>query len=181
MKTRCSALLVSLHRDTRGVAAVEFALLAIILITASLNAFDIGRFVYQRMQVENASYDGAQAAWKTCNDPTTMLPATTNCAGLNAAVTTAIQSTSLGSAVSLQSAGLVEGYYCVNASNALQQVGSLSSKPANCAAAGNASVTPGDYLQVGVTFSYAPMFPGLTVMGTRGTSAITKTSWMRLG
>ena len=181
MKTRASALLGNFQGDTEGVAAVEFALLAMLLITAALNAFDIGRFAYQRMQVENASYDGAQAAWKTCNDPITMLPATQNCSGLSAAVTTAVQSTSLGSAVALPSSGLVEGYYCVNATNSLQAVGTLTSKPANCAAAGNASATPGDYLQVTVTFTYAPMFPGITVMGTRGTSAITRTSWMRLG
>lgn len=151
-------------------------------ITGVLNAFELGRFAYQRMQVENAAYAGAQAAWKTCYDASLMLPATQNqnCPGLNTAVTAAIQSTSLGTKVSLSSTGIAEGYYCVNASNTLQSVGSLSSKPTNCSAAGNANALPGDYLQVNVTFSYKPLL-SITVMGVRGASTITKTSWMRLG
>lgn len=166
--------------DTRCVAAVEFALVALVFVTGLLNAFDIGRFAYQRMQVENAAYAGAQAAWKTCSDQTTMLPSTQNCPGLNGAVNAAIQSTSLGAAVALIPTGVTEGYYCVNTSNKLQLVGSTSNKPANCSAAGNASVTPGDYIQVGVTYNYRPMFP-MSVMGARGSSPITQTSWMRLG
>lgn len=166
--------------DTQAVASVEFALVGLLFIGGVLNAFDIGRYAYQRLQVENAAYSGAQAAWKTCKDQTTMLPATQNCMGLSAAVTAAIQSTSLGTAVALTSTGVTEGYYCVNASNALQYVGSVSSRPANCSAAGNAGVTPADYIQVPVTFSYRPLF-SISVMGARGAAAITKTSWMRLG
>jgi hypothetical protein len=113
-----------------------------------------------------------------------MLPATPNqnqnCPALNTAVTRAIQGTSLGTKVSLGSTGITEGYYCVNASGALQSVGSIASKPANCSAAGNASALPGDYIQVNVTFNYTPFLP-MTVMGVHGASTITKTSWMRLG
>lgn len=166
--------------DTRAVAAVEFALVSLIFVTGFLNAFDIGRFAYQRMQVENAAYAAAQAAWKACDDQTTMLPATQKCPNLNGAVNTAIQSTSLGAGVRLVPAGVTEGYYCVSPSNKLQLVGSIATKPANCSAAGNASVTPGDYIQVGVTYNYRPMFP-MSVMGARGSSQITQTSWMRLG
>ena len=75
----------------------------------------------------------------------------------------------------------MEGYYCVNASNALQSVGSLASKPADCTAAGNPNTSPGDYIQVEVTFTYAPLFPGVTVMGFWGITSIAQTSWMRLG
>jgi hypothetical protein len=146
-----------------------------------LNAVDLGYYTYRRMEVENAAEAGAQAAWKTCNDTSTMLPATTNCSGLDAAVTAAIQSTSLGDSVSLLPGYPAEGYYCVNTSNALLSVGSLSNKPANCSAAGNPSTSPGDYIQVGVTFAYAPLFPGVTVMGAWGIVSISKTSWMRLG
>jgi hypothetical protein len=110
-----------------------------------------------------------------------MLPATQNCAGLNGAITTAIQSTSLGTTVKLASGYPTEGYYCVNTSGVLQSVGSLSSKPANCSAVGNSNVAPGDYIQVAVTYSYAPLFSNLTVMAALGISSITTTSWMRLG
>ena len=165
-------------REEKGVAAIEFALLALIFMIGVLNAFELGRFAYQRMQVENAAYAGAQRAWTDC-DPS-KLPATTKCQNLNTAVLMAIQSTSLGSAVSLSPAGIVEGYYCVNASKILQSVGSVSSKPADCSAAGNGSASPGDYIQVQVTFSYRLLLP-MTIMGARGPSTITKTSWMRLG
>ena len=129
MFTRLPSHLGRFRRDTRGVAAVEFALLALLFSTGIFNAFDIGRYAYQRVQVSDAAYAGAQAAWKTCNDQTTMLPATQHCPGLNAAVTSSVQSTSLGTSVALSSAGVTEGYYCVNASSTLQLVGGLSSKP----------------------------------------------------
>ena len=168
-------------RDTRGVAAVEFSIAAMMTIVGILNAVDVGLYEYRRMQVENAAQVGAQAAWKACYDTSAMLPATTNCANLNDAINAAIQSTSLGSAVSLSSGYPQEGYYCANSSGGLQSVGDLSNKPANCSAAGNASALPGDYIQVSVTYNYAPLFSNLTVMGAWGITSISKTSWMRLG
>jgi hypothetical protein len=97
---------------------------------------------------------------------------------MNAAVTTAIQSTTLGTAVSLASGYPAEGYYCVGSSNTLQYQGSVSSPPTACAS----GVAPGDYLQVGVTYPYQSLFPGLiSVMSASGVTSITKTSWMRMG
>jgi Flp pilus assembly protein TadG len=181
MLMRSKLMLRLLRRDTRGTAAVEFAGASLLLVAGLLNAVDLGYYEHRRMEVENAAQAGAQAAWATCNVLSTMLPATQKCAGLTAAVTAAIQSTSLGTAVSLASGSPTEGYYCVNASNVLQSVGSLSSKPADCSAAGSASTSPGDYIQVGVTFTYAPLFPGVTVMSVWGITSISQTSWMRLG
>jgi Flp pilus assembly protein TadG len=169
-----------LRHDARGTAAIEFAVVGSLLTFALLNAVDTGRYIYSRMEVQNAAEVGAQTAWKTCNQ-SSMLPATQNCSGLNTAITTAIQSTSLGTAVSLASGYPTEGYYCVNSSNALQSVGSLSSKPANCTSAGNANATPGDYIQVQVTFNFTSLFPGITVIGALNISTITMTSWMRSG
>jgi Flp pilus assembly protein TadG len=174
--------------DARGVAAIEFGVTGLMLAIALVNAVDVGYYAYRRMEVENAAEVGAQAAWKTCNNlQSNMLPATdpTKCPGLNAAITTAIQSTTLGTAVSLDptiNPNPAEDYRCVNASNVLQSVGSVSSPPPNCAAAGNVAASPGDYLQVGVTFPYQPLFPGLfSVMSASGITSITKTSWMRMG
>lgn len=169
--------------DARGVAAIEFAITGLLLAIGLLNAVDVGYYAYRRMEVENAAEVGAQAAWKNCNNlSTTMLPATQNCPGLNTAITTAIRSTSLGTAVSLASGYPAEDYRCVNASNVLQSVGTVTSPPPNCAAAGNAAATPGDYLQVGVTYPYQSLFPGhISVMSVSGVTSITKTSWMRMG
>jgi len=146
-----------------------------------LNTVDLGYYIYLRMEVENAAQIGAQAAWKTCYDPSYMLPATQNCPGLNDAITAAVKSTTLGTKVSVASGYPVEGYYCVTTSKALQQVGSLTSKPANCSEAGDATTTPADYIQVRVTFAYSPIFSGATIMGSSGITSITQTSWMRLG
>jgi Flp pilus assembly protein TadG len=183
--------------DARGVAGIEFAVTGLMLAGALLNAVDVGYYIYRRMEVENAADVGAQAAWKTCSSQSSLLPATQNCTvangastSLNSAITAAIQSTSLGTAVTLATGYPEEGDYCVNASNLLQCVGSLSTTaPANCSAtgqqstcsaAGNASATPGDYILVQVTYPYQSLFPGLTVMGALGITSITKTSWMRL-
>ncbi len=120
MSYPATSIIRAVRADTSGAAASEFALLAIPLVLGLLNAVDMGRYEYQRLQVENAAQAGAQAAWHTCNDPSSMLPATQNCSGLQTALTAAIQSTTLGGAVALTSGYPAEGYYCANSSNALQ-------------------------------------------------------------
>ena len=124
--------------------------MATLLVAILGNAVDFGVYEYRSMQVQDAAQIGAQTAWSVCITPN-LLPSTQNCttsngatANLNAAVTTAIQSTSFGTRATLASGYPAEGYYCVNSSGALQSVGSLSSKPTNCSAAGNASTSPGD-------------------------------------
>src|ERR1700737_4158566 len=93
--------------DQRGVAAIEFGLFAIFLPLALVNVTDVSIYIYQRMQVENATQVAAQAAWKACDLP--QLPATINCPGLTSAVQSAVQSTSLGTRVSLISGSPSEG------------------------------------------------------------------------
>jgi Flp pilus assembly protein TadG len=164
--------------DQRGVAAVEFGLFAIFLSLALVKVTDTSIYINQRMQVENATQVAVQAAWKACD--TSQLPATTKCAGLTTAIQNAIQSTSLGSSVTLVSGSPSEGYYCVNSANTLQYVSGVSSKPADCTAAGTPALKPGDYIQVQTTFTYTPLFPGLSVASTF-TTPINRTAMMRLG
>ena len=164
--------------DQRGVAAIEFGFFGIFLAAALANVTDVSIYVYQRMQVENATQVAAQAAWKACDLP--QLPATVNCPGLATAVANALKSTSLGTRVSLISGSPTEGYYCVSSSNSLQYVSDVSSKPADCTAAGMPSLRPGDYILVQTTFSYAPLFPGLSVASLFPTP-INRTAFMRLG
>jgi Flp pilus assembly pilin Flp len=169
------------RRDERGAAAIEFAAAAMLLVVGVLNGVDFGYYMYQRMEVENAAQVGAQVTWKTCYDSSSMLPATTNCGGLTDTIKSAIQNTSLGSKVSLVSGYPEEGYYCIDVTGMLKSVGSLTSRPTDCSAVGDATTQPGDYVQVAVTFPYAPLFPGLSVMGAWGLTSITGTSWVRLG
>lgn len=166
----------TLPDDRRGSASIELALCGLVLAVALMNAVDVGYYIYNRMEVENAAQMGAQAAWKTCNQ-TSLLPATVNCPGLNSAVTASIHSTTLGTSVSLPVGSPSENYYCINTSNALQVVGTLNSPPSNCSAVGNASLQPGDYLLVQVSYSYTPLFPGVSVMSAQ---TVNKTAWMRL-
>jgi Flp pilus assembly protein TadG len=167
--------------DQRGVAAIEFGIFSVLLALALANVVDVTMYLYQRMQAENATEVAAQAAWKTCD--LTVLPMTTNCATLAASVTavqSALGSTSLGTRVSLVSGSPSVGYYCVNSSNALQYVSDISSKPVDCTVAGTPSLQPGYYIQVQTTFTYTPIFPGMSISSTFPTP-INRTSLMRLG
>ncbi|HKU05624.1 MAG TPA: TadE/TadG family type IV pilus assembly protein [Bradyrhizobium sp.] len=166
-----------MRADQRGVAAVEFGVFVLLLSLALANVTDVSIYIYQRMQVENATQVAAQAALKTC---ATQLPATQNCSNLTTAMQNALQSTSLGSRVALVSGSPTEGYYCINGSNALQYVGDVSSKPADCTAAGMPALQPGDYLQVQTTFTFQSMFPRLSVANIFPTP-INRTALMRLG
>jgi len=164
-------------QDRRGTAAIEFAFFAGFLSVATLNVAEISVYIFQRMQVENATQMAAQAAWKTCD--TSHLPATTNCPGLNTALTNSVQSTPLGARVRFQTGSPSEGYYCVTASNVLQYMSDLDSKPTDCSAAGSPGAPPADYIQIRTTFDYTPMFAGLTVGGLFSTT-IQRTTIMRL-
>ena len=170
----------ALSTDKRGVAAIEFGIFAPLLFLALANVVDVTIYLYQRMQVHNATEVAAQAAWKTCD--LTVLPLTTDCSTLAASVTAvqnALASTSLGTAVSLVSGSPSVGYYCVNSSNALQYVSAISSKPADCTTAGTPSLQPGYYIQVQTTYTYTPIFPGMSISGTLPTP-INSASLMRL-
>ena len=165
--------------DQRGVAAIEFGIFSILLFASLANVTDVSIYIYQRMQVENATEVAAQAALKTCGSSST-LPATTNCANLLTAVTTAMQSTSLGTAVTLQNGSPSEGYYCINTGGSLQFVSSVANKPADCTAVGMPALLPGDYITIQTTFTYTPIFAKLSVAGAFP-SPITRSAILRLG
>ena len=166
-----------LCKDVRGLAAIEFGLIAGFLAMAILNVTDVSVFLYDRLQVNDATQSGAQAAWQTCD--LNHLPVTTKCPAMNAAVTAAVQSTSLGASVQLQSGYPSDGYYCVNTSGVLQYVSDYSAPPNNCSAAGNAGVAPAEYVQIQTTYTYTPVFPGLSVVSILP-STITSQAWVRL-
>lgn len=159
--------------DRSAAAAAEFALVLSLLTIPLLNAFDLGTYVYSRMELDNAAQIAAQAAWATCNTAA-VLPAKANCPVLNSAVATAAHSTTLGSGVSVSS--ITEGNYCVNTAGALVSVVSSTSCSAVNSTSGD---TPGDYLQITTSYSYAPLFSGVSVTALL-TTPITRTAWTRL-
>ena len=165
--------------DVRGTSAIEFSFFAGLLSLALLNVTDVSMYIYKRMELENATQMGAQAAFKTCDPSNGYLPATTNCPGLNTAVTNAIQSTSLGALVQLQSGSPSEAYYCLNSSGALQYVSSVSQKLSDCSSVGMATLQPGDYIKISTSYAYTPMFSDISIAGAFATP-ITNTAMIRL-
>jgi Flp pilus assembly protein TadG len=167
-----------LARDKRGLAAIEFALIGGTLIFGLFNMIDFGRYLYAKMEVQNAAQMGVQLVWNTCNTPN--LPATTACSNESTALTTGVQSTSLGTAVTVVSGYPTEGWYCVNGSGALVSVAAITtSKPADCTAAGVSTNQPADYFVVQTTYTYAPLFTAFSVANVLPTP-ITSTNYMRM-
>ncbi len=164
--------------DTGAAAAIEFALIASFLGVAVLNVSDVALYLFDKLEVNNATEMGAQAAWATCD--LNHLPATTKCSAMNAAVTAAVQSTSLGSHVSLQTGSPAEAFYCASSSGVLTYMADVSNRPSDCSAAGVATESAGDYIRIQTTYTYSSMFPNLSVASTFP-AAITSTAWMRLG
>lgn len=163
-------------RDRRGVAAIEMSLVASAFAAALLNAVDVGRYAYVLMEAEQATQAGAQAAFVTCDSA--HLPATQNCPMLTSAVTTAIQNTTLGSAVSLNGP-VSEAYYCVNGSGVLTYAAGVNSKPSDCSGFGNPSGAPGLYVQVSTTYHYSPIFGSFSI-ARNFPATVNKTAWMRM-
>jgi Flp pilus assembly protein TadG len=145
-----------------GNVIIEFALVAPILVVLIMNILDFSSLIWDKMEVDFSAQMGAQAAYKTCSTGTLPAKNSSNCPNLNAQVTTAIQSTSLGTGVALATGSPSEIYYCVSGTT-LQSVATYpSASPADCTAYGSASV-PGDYIEVDVTYSYSPTFAGLSL------------------
>lgn len=174
-------------RNDAGSAATEFVLWLTVLTLPLINAVDLGVYIFRKMQVEMAAQAGTHAVWRLC-DKSAELPAVTNCAGLTATVQTAVQSTSLGAQVTVAAANPAEGYYCVNSSGALTLVGvagrpgvaPTKPNPFTCAGQVSGSTTaPGEYVQVTVSYPYAPIFSQASVASLL-TTPITETAWMRL-
>jgi hypothetical protein len=140
-------------------------------------------YAWDRMQVDNAAQMGAQAAWATCSAPSNR-PATpnsyANCAGMPAAVTLAVQSTSLGTNVTWTATS--EAYYCITTTGTLTQVAAASAKPpSDCSKNGGlASDVPGDYVLITAQYTFTPIFPALSIVSAL-TPVISRQAWMRMG
>jgi hypothetical protein len=103
-----------------------------------------------------------------------------SCPSLTTTITQAAQSTALGNLVTIAVGSPQEGFYCLNDAGTLQHIANASlTPPADCSSTGLPGQQPGDYIQITTSFSYAPLFPGVTVAGVFPTP-IMKTSMMRL-
>ena len=151
------------REDASGAAAVEIAMTIGLLLIPLMGAFDIGLYVFQRMQVEGAAQMAVQSAFNACGQGIYASPLITNCPGLSAAVSNGAHSTSLGSNVSVTST--TEGDYCVDGTT-----GQLTTS--GCA-------TTGHYLKVVVSYSYSPLFPAVPVANVLGATMV-RSHYMRM-
>jgi len=176
--------------DRRGAVALEFALWLGLLTVPLLNAIDLGFYAFQAIQVREAADVAAQAAEVLCSPLD--VPAATKCTNLSTQLTSAAQSTSLGTHVTVSTATSKswEGYYCANKTGGLTVVsgdtwnlstGTPPSSVPSCSGTvtGNSN-NASDYIVVNVTYSFKPLFGAVSVAGLLG-STISQTAWMRLG
>ena len=173
---RLRHLVGRLRRSQDGVAAVELSLVGALFCFGVLNVAEISRYAFTSMQDSTATQMGVDAALAACDVAHT--PATLNCPGLNAAITTAVHGTSLGTAVGLNGSPS-EGYYCVSDKGVLTRVGGPTSPPADCTAANNATGRPALYLKLSTGLAYKPLFPGVTVVAALPPT-LTRTAWTRM-
>lgn len=169
-----------LLRDEGGAAAVEMALVMVAFSSLMLNGVEVARYYYAQMQLQNATQMAGQAVWKVC-DTAGEAPVTVNCSARTTAITNALQSTSLGSNVTLSTGFPTEAYYCAHiTTGVLTSVGPVTSpKPATCSPTGSAADTPGDYLVIQAQYTYAPIFRGITI-GSLMSTSMTATTRMRI-
>jgi len=162
------------------------ALLAAVLIVPLINVVDLALYTARKVQVEMAAQAGVQAIHSACASPNNT-PVTRNCAtGLLSRVTAAVQSTSLGTKVTVTGGTPLEGYYCTDSNRNLQLVGTTGTigspppKPAtsNCSAYGASAASPADYVQVSVSYTYTPLFQRASIVSLLPTP-IVRTAWYR--
>jgi Flp pilus assembly protein TadG len=145
-------------KEQSGAAAVEMAIWLFILVVPLMNIIDLGLYVFQNMEVENAAQMAAQSAWAECGQQ--LQPASTKCPGFATALQRGARSTTLASSISV---GSTEDEYCVNADGDLEK-----------------SCTPSAYyLVVTTTYNYAPMFAPVSV-ASLFPSPIVRTTWRRM-
>jgi hypothetical protein len=196
------------RRDDRGNAAAEFAIWLVLLSIPTLNVVDAGFYAFQSMQVRAAAQAAAQTAESACGYAG-KTPAATSCGLTTSVLTSAIQSTSLGTKVCLGDASAVnsitgacktattglpnpaEGWYCNDTSSALvfaspanatwSAVGNTAtSEPTDCSATpGGGPDAPGDYVSVTVAYKYKPVFNAVSVVSLFQ-NPIVKTAYMRI-
>lgn len=164
--------------DARATAGAEMALVLPIVSVLFLNVADATTYIYSKMQVDLAAQEAVGFARTKCDTPA-KLPATVNCAGLQAAMQSAAQATSLGADVTLNTA--TGAWYCSNASSELIEVAAIgSAPPADCSGVLSGSTAiPGEYLSVTASYTFTPLFAAASVAANLP-SNIQRTAWIRM-
>lgn len=151
-------------RDQRGLVAIEFGIVASLLVPLLLSVADIGQYLHRRLQVEGLAVATARAISSTCSGK---LPALSKCAQVDAVIADIRATSSLDAGVGI---AFDEGSFCVTGKrlarhSAAGQGGTCPGKSANTNA--NGGTAAGDYVIVTVSYTVAPLF-----LGTAGTGGV---------
>lgn len=142
-----------------------------LLVVPILNVVDVGIYIYGKMELDNSAQAAVQRAWSLCA-ATGNVPAVSNCTGLSSAMAAAAQNTPLGTSVTITSTS--EQYCCLGVTLSCQgPVGTTT--PTNC----TSGAAPGDYIFATASYSYTPLFAGVSVASLL-TTPIVRTASMRL-
>jgi hypothetical protein len=154
-------------REERGAAAVEFVAWMVIVLWPLLNVCDLGLYVFQKMQVDNAGQAAVTQLFNNCGQ-TTVSPILANCSSTKVAngLSSGVSSTSLG-------ANVTAPYKTECVGGALRSGGDPG------VTACPSGMTTGDFIGVTVSYTYHPLFPNLTVTSIMP-SAMGRTVWMRM-
>lgn len=136
--------LAAFAKDSRGAAAVEFALMAPLLVSFIAPIADIGMRVYAQMQVEIAAQAGARYAVLHGWNSTNIQSAIVNATGFTTITATPSPTTSCGCASGTTIAVATCGTTCASGE------------------------TVGTYVTVGAQAPFVPLFP-LPTIGVAGT------------
>ncbi len=147
-----------LTRDRRGVAAVEFALIVPVLLILLGGAADFGLIMTARSKLANGVAQGVQYALLTGPGAT------------QAAIRTAVQAGAARSGLAQTVAVAVSGPACYCTSGqpvALSTTSTALSATNTCTGTCPAGTTgPGAYARIVATFSYVPLMPLYSAIGT---------------
>jgi hypothetical protein len=153
-------------RQERGAAAVEFVVWMAIIVWPFLNVCDLGLYVFQKIEVDNAGQAAATQLFNNCGQ-TTVSPILTNCSAAKVSSATAgASSTSLGGTVTV-----THKTECVG--------GALKSGGDPSVTACPSGMSTGDFIGVTVAYTYHPLFPNTTVTSILP-SAMGRIVWMRM-
>lgn len=170
MRRACARKLArAFARDNSGASSLELIFWLGLLAPVLFSVVDLGTYVFQRMQVENAAQMAAQAAWAACPTPPGTVNGCANMSAVTSAVSTAAQSTSLGARVT---ATITDQYYCRTPATAALVANGAST---TCTAGGPA----GYYAKINATYTYAPAIAHVSIASLLAGN-ITKETWTRL-
>lgn len=168
--TAAASVLRRLARDCNGLAAIELAIVAPVLLLCALCVTDLGRFALGKTWVADAASAGAEYAAAHADDQEYTPPYPMG-SSFSAAIATAATSATRAASISINPTP--SSYYgCATATGV-----TASSQGATCPPATSTGATAGVYVSVTATMPFTALF---SAAGISYPSTITSTAVVRI-